>query len=97
MFLPQLVFRTTNNLLFQLVYLIVVVSIGASAFPMIAIIMLAVVYGLQVRALIFCQLPILIFGQAIIFLIKREFMLIGWMVVYILSYVFSYPYFSASY
>ncbi|KAF8906646.1 glycosyltransferase family 2 protein [Mucidula mucida] len=53
-----------------LLYLIIVVSTGASAFPQIAIIMLAVVYGLQM----------------IIFLLKREFMLIGWMVVYILSY-----------
>jgi len=26
--------------------------------------------------------------QAIIFIIKREFMLVGWMVVYILSYVY---------
>ncbi|KAF6750973.1 glycosyltransferase family 2 protein [Ephemerocybe angulata] len=42
----------------------------ASALPRIAIIMLAVVYGLQ----------------AIIFILKREFMLIGWMVVYIVSY-----------
>ncbi|KAF8627926.1 hypothetical protein AX17_006081 [Amanita inopinata Kibby_2008] len=53
-----------------LLYLIVVVSIHASAFPKIAIIMLSVTYGLQ----------------AIIFIIKREFMLVGWMVVYILSY-----------
>ncbi|PFH50393.1 glycosyltransferase family 2 protein [Amanita thiersii Skay4041] len=53
-----------------LIYLIVVVSIHASAFPKIAIIMLAVTYGLQ----------------AIIFILKREFMLVGWMVVYILSY-----------
>ncbi|KAF8877608.1 chitin synthase-domain-containing protein [Infundibulicybe gibba] len=42
----------------------------ASAFPPIAIIMLAVTYGLQ----------------AIIFILKREFMLVGWMVVYILSF-----------
>ncbi|KAF5358650.1 hypothetical protein D9758_007745 [Tetrapyrgos nigripes] len=53
-----------------LVYLIVRVSIGATAFPLIAIIMIAVTYGLQ----------------ALIFIIKREFMLVGWMVVYILSY-----------
>lgn len=53
-----------------LLYLIIVVGTRAAAFPRIAIIMLAVVYGLQ----------------AIIFIIKREFMLIGWMVVYILSY-----------
>ncbi|KAI0076909.1 chitin synthase [Panus rudis PR-1116 ss-1] len=53
-----------------LVYLIVVVSTHKSAFPLISIIMLAAVYGLQ----------------ALIFLLKREFMLVGWMVVYILSY-----------
>ncbi|PBK94008.1 chitin synthase [Armillaria gallica] len=53
-----------------LLYLIIVVSTGASAFPEIAIIMLAVTYGLQ----------------ALIFILHREFMLVGWMVVYILSY-----------
>ncbi|KAF5334215.1 hypothetical protein D9611_014324 [Ephemerocybe angulata] len=53
-----------------LMYLIIVVATKASALPRIAIIMLAVVYGLQ----------------AIIFILKREFMLIGWMVVYIVSY-----------
>ncbi|KIY65055.1 glycosyltransferase family 2 protein [Cylindrobasidium torrendii FP15055 ss-10] len=53
-----------------LFYLIIVVAIGKSAFPLIAIIMLGIVYGLQM----------------IIFILKREFMLIGWMVVYILSY-----------
>ncbi|TEB20895.1 hypothetical protein FA13DRAFT_1800569 [Coprinellus micaceus] len=53
-----------------LMYLIIVVATKASAFPRIAIIMLGVVYGLQ----------------AIIFILKREFMLIGWMVVYIVSY-----------
>ncbi|KAG7097579.1 hypothetical protein E1B28_004916 [Marasmius oreades] len=53
-----------------LVYLIVTVATHAAPLPMIAIIMIAAVYGLQ----------------AIIFILKREFMLIGWMVVYILSY-----------
>ncbi|TFK33275.1 glycosyltransferase family 2 protein [Crucibulum laeve] len=53
-----------------LLYLIIVVSTKASAFPQIAIIMLAITYGLQ----------------ALIFIIKREFMLVGWMVVYIISY-----------
>ncbi|KIY44928.1 hypothetical protein FISHEDRAFT_77147 [Fistulina hepatica ATCC 64428] len=53
-----------------LCYLIVVVAIGSSAFPTIAIIMLGVTYGLQ----------------ALIFILRREFMLIGWMVVYLLSY-----------
>ncbi|KAI0337964.1 glycosyltransferase family 2 protein [Trametopsis cervina] len=53
-----------------LVYLIVVVSIGKAALPLISIIMIAAVYGLQ----------------AIIFIVKREFMLVGWMVVYLISY-----------
>ncbi|KAH8092468.1 chitin synthase [Cristinia sonorae] len=53
-----------------LLYLIIVVALHKSAFPLISIIMIAAVYGLQ----------------AIIFLLKREFMLVGWMVVYIISY-----------
>ncbi|KAI3614821.1 chitin synthase 6 [Moniliophthora roreri] len=53
-----------------LVYLIVVVATKSAPLPMIAIIMIAAVYGLQ----------------AVIFILKREFMLIGWMVVYIASY-----------
>ena len=53
-----------------LIYLIVTVSIGDAPFPLISIILIASVYGLQ----------------ALIFIIKREFMLVGWMVVYILSY-----------
>jgi hypothetical protein len=63
------------------------VSIHASAFPQIAIIMLGVTYGLQVSNLFFCLVYITLhFGQAIIFILKREFMLVGWMVVYLLSY-----------
>ncbi|KAI0940344.1 hypothetical protein AcV5_001478 [Taiwanofungus camphoratus] len=53
-----------------LIYLIIVVSTGKAALPIISIVMIAAVYGLQ----------------AVIFLIKREFMLIGWLVVYLLSY-----------
>ncbi|KAI0638620.1 chitin synthase [Trametes polyzona] len=53
-----------------LVYLIVVVATGKAPLPIISLAMIAAVYGLQ----------------ALIFLLKREFMLIGWMVVYILSY-----------
>ncbi|KAH7916607.1 glycosyltransferase family 2 protein [Hygrophoropsis aurantiaca] len=53
-----------------LLYLIIVVATGNAPFPLISIIMIAAVYGLQ----------------ALIFIIKREFMLVGWMVVYILSY-----------
>ena len=53
----------------QLIYLIVVTSTGKAPIPIISIAMIAAVYGLQ----------------AIIFILKREFMLVGWMVVYILS------------
>ncbi|KAL0950335.1 hypothetical protein HGRIS_010306 [Hohenbuehelia grisea] len=53
-----------------LVYLIISTVVNHSAIPVIALAMIAAVYGLQ----------------AIIFIIKREFMLVGWMVVYILSY-----------
>ncbi|KAF9241811.1 glycosyltransferase family 2 protein [Melanogaster broomeanus] len=53
-----------------LIYLIVEVSTGQSAIPYISIAMIGAVYGLQ----------------ALIFVIKREFMLIGWMIVYLLSY-----------
>lgn len=50
-------------------YLIVVVSTGKAALPIISIAMIAAVYGLQ----------------ALIFILKREFMLIGWMLLYILA------------
>ncbi|KAF8432942.1 glycosyltransferase family 2 protein [Boletus edulis BED1] len=54
----------------DLAYLIVAVATGSSSLPLISIIMLGITYGLQ----------------ALIFIIKREFMLVGWMVVYLLSY-----------
>ncbi|KIK37413.1 glycosyltransferase family 2 protein [Suillus luteus UH-Slu-Lm8-n1] len=53
-----------------LFWLIIEVATGQSPFPLISIIMLAAVYGLQ----------------ALIFIIRREFMLFGWMVVYLISY-----------
>ncbi|KAF8967535.1 chitin synthase [Flammula alnicola] len=53
-----------------LIYLVIVVATRQAALPTIALAMLAVTYGLQ----------------ALIFIIKREFMLVGWMVVYLLSY-----------
>lgn len=52
-----------------LTYLIITVSTGKAAVPIISLAMIAAVYGLQ----------------ALIFILKREFMLIGWMVVYILA------------
>ncbi|ORY23277.1 chitin synthase-domain-containing protein [Naematelia encephala] len=53
-----------------LIYLIIVVASGKAAIPVISLAMIGAVYGLQ----------------AIIFILKREFMLIGWMVVYILAF-----------
>ncbi|KAL5521446.1 hypothetical protein ACEPAG_9373 [Sanghuangporus baumii] len=53
-----------------LVYLVITVATGSGAVPTISLIMIAAVYGLQ----------------ALIFILKREFMLAGWMVVYLLSY-----------
>ncbi|KAG9316830.1 chitin synthase-domain-containing protein [Chiua virens] len=53
-----------------LVWLIIEVSLGQSAIPIISLAMIGAVYGLQ----------------ALIFIIKREFMLVGWMVVYLISY-----------
>lgn len=53
-----------------LVYLIISVSTGNSQFPVISIIMIAAVYGLQM----------------IIFIIKRQWQHIGWMIIYILAY-----------
>ncbi|KZV80788.1 glycosyltransferase family 2 protein [Exidia glandulosa HHB12029] len=53
-----------------LIYLIVTVSTGKAPIPIISLAMIAAVYGLQ----------------AIIFILKREFMLVGWMIIYILAY-----------
>ncbi|GAA6061761.1 hypothetical protein JCM10212_000741 [Sporobolomyces blumeae] len=53
-----------------LVYLIVTVATGSGQIPMIALIMIGAVYGLQ----------------AIIFLIKRQWQFIGWLIIYIIAY-----------
>ncbi|KIK94572.1 glycosyltransferase family 2 protein [Paxillus rubicundulus Ve08.2h10] len=53
-----------------LAWLVFEVSTGQSSIPYISIAMIAAVYGLQ----------------ALIFIVKREFMLVGWMVVYLISY-----------
>lgn len=53
-----------------LVYLIIICATHKAAVPIISIAMIAAVYGLQ----------------AIIFILKREFMLIGWMIVYIIAF-----------
>ncbi|KAF2193312.1 glycosyltransferase family 2 protein [Zopfia rhizophila CBS 207.26] len=56
-------------------YLLYMVASRAGQFPLISIIMLAAVYGLQ----------------AIIFLIKRQWQHIGWMIIYILAFpIFSF-------
>lgn len=64
----------------QLIYLIIVVSTGKAAIPVISLAMIGAVYGLQVGHHPEYRSP-----QALIFIIKREFMLVGWMVVYILA------------
>ena len=51
-------------------YLIYMVASGTGQFPLISIIMIAAVYGLQM----------------IIFIVKRQWQHIGWMVIYILAY-----------
>ncbi|KAF8461709.1 chitin synthase-domain-containing protein [Kalaharituber pfeilii] len=51
-------------------YLIYLVASGSGPFPLFSIIMIAAVYGLQ----------------AIIFLVKRQWQHIGWMIIYILAY-----------
>ncbi|OXC66400.1 hypothetical protein AYX13_04910 [Cryptococcus neoformans] len=53
-----------------LIYLVIVVSTGKAAIPVISLAMIGATYGLQ----------------ALIFILKREFMLIGWMLVYILAF-----------
>jgi chitin synthase len=53
-----------------LVFLIYTVSSGTGEFPMISIIMLAAVYGLQ----------------ALIFIIKRQWQHIGWMLIYLMAF-----------
>ncbi|KAJ9479525.1 putative Chitin synthase 3 (putative) [Pseudozyma hubeiensis] len=58
-----------------LVYLIVTVATKSAAIPYISIAMIAAVYGLQ----------------AILFLLKRQWQYIGWLIIYILAYpVFSF-------
>lgn len=51
-------------------YIIYLVASGSGALPLFSIIMIAAVYGLQ----------------AIIFLIKRQWQHIGWMIIYIMAY-----------
>ena len=51
-------------------YLIYTVASGTGQFPLVSIIMIAAVYGLQ----------------AIIFIIKRQWQHVGWMIIYIMAY-----------
>ncbi|GAA6030105.1 hypothetical protein JCM8097_009260 [Rhodosporidiobolus ruineniae] len=53
-----------------MIYLIVTVATGSGQIPIIAIIMIAAVYGLQ----------------AIIFLLKRQWQFVGWLIIYLLAY-----------
>ncbi len=69
----------------QLVYLVVVVSTGKAAVPVISLAMIGAVYGLQVCRITTVRAKLAYLHQALIFILKREFMLVGWMVVYILA------------
>jgi chitin synthase len=51
-------------------YLIYLVASGTGQFPLISIVMIAAVYGLQ----------------AVIFIIKRQWQHVGWMIIYLLAY-----------
>ncbi|KAG6375563.1 glycosyltransferase family 2 protein [Boletus reticuloceps] len=62
-----------------LVWLVLQVGTGQSPLPIISIVLIASVYGLQA-----CHLECWL--GALIFIVKREFMLVGWMVVYLISY-----------
>ncbi|PWN53759.1 hypothetical protein IE53DRAFT_108130 [Violaceomyces palustris] len=53
-----------------LLYLIITVSTGKAAIPIISIAMIAAVYGLQM----------------VIFLLKRQWQYIGWLIIYIIAY-----------
>lgn len=71
-----------------LVYLIVSVSTGTAAVPIISLVMIAAVYGLQVgtgehsgREQLLTSLV-----QVIIFLLHRQWQFIGWLVIYILAF-----------
>ena len=56
-------------------YLIYLIASGTGQFPMISIIMIAAVYGLQ----------------ALIFILKRQWQHIGWMIIYIIAFpIFSF-------
>ena len=64
-----------------MVYLIVTVATGSSPLPIVAIAMIGAVYGLQ----------------AIIFLLKRQWQYIGWMIIYLIAfpiYAFLLPIYS---
>lgn len=51
-------------------YLIYVIATGTGPFPMISLVMLAAVYGLQ----------------ALVFILKRQWQHIGWMIIYIIAF-----------
>jgi chitin synthase len=53
-----------------LVYLVYTLASGSGQFPMLSIIMLAAVYGLQ----------------ALIFIIKRQWQHVGWMIIYLMAF-----------
>ncbi|KAF8505143.1 chitin synthase-domain-containing protein, partial [Gautieria morchelliformis] len=62
------------DLLGTLVYLIIIVPTGQAPIPIISLILIGAVYSLQ----------------ALIFILKREFMLVGWMVIYLFYPIYSF-------
>ena len=66
-------------------YLIIVVSSHKAAVPVISLALIGAVYGLQVGVSVISKTT-LISLQALIFIVKREFMLVGWLVLYILAF-----------
>lgn len=57
-------------IIYNRVYLIILVATGQGPFPIITIIMLGATYGFQIT----------------IFLLKREWQYVGWMLIYLISY-----------
>ncbi|RUP30296.1 chitin synthase, partial [Jimgerdemannia flammicorona] len=61
---------TLPSTVIYLIYLVYLVISNTGPFPLISVIMLAIVYGLQ----------------AVIFIIKRQWQHVGWMIIYILAF-----------
>lgn len=79
-----------------LIYLIVTVATHKASVPIISLVMIGAVYGLQVGA-VSDPSPastLTLGAQVIIFLLKRQWQFLGWLVVYILAYPYVIPFHS---